>query len=93
MISGSTRTCVATVRRACASSSVLTTGCSFATVSSCSRWPAAYAASMRFSSTASGKSMEIFIIKRSRCASGSGYVPSNSTGFCVAKTVKIGETG
>ena len=25
-------------------------------------------------------------MKRSTCASGSGYVPSYSTGFCVAKT-------
>ncbi len=29
-------------------------------------------------------------MKRSFCASGSGYVPSYSIGFCVAKTVKFG---
>ena len=34
----------------------------------------------------------IFSRKRSSCASGNGYVPSNSTGFCVASTVNNAES-
>ena len=30
--------------------------------------------------------MKISNMKRSSCASGSGYVPSSSMGFCVANT-------
>ena len=37
--------------------------------------------------------MTVFSRKRSSCASGSGYVPSCSTGFCVANTVNRGSSG
>ena len=43
----------------------------------------------RSSSSALGGAMLILSMKRSFCASGSGYVPSYSIGFCVAKTVKF----
>ena len=38
------------------------------------------------SSSDEGCDMVIFIMKRSRCASGSWYTPSDSIGFCVAIT-------
>src|ERR1700685_3569096 len=41
---------------------------------------------MRRSSSGEGYGTMIFITKRSRCASGSGYGPSCSMGFCVAST-------
>ena len=31
--------------------------------------------------------MDTRMKKRSSCASGSGYVPTKSTGFCVASTI------
>src|SRR5919206_474937 len=37
--------------------------------------------------------MTVLRRKRSSCASGSGYVPSCSTGFCVAKTVNSSPSG
>ena len=40
-----------------------------------------------------GYPMEIRIVKRSSCASGSGYVPSYSIGFCVAMTMNGGSSG
>ena len=44
--------------------------------------------SISISASLSGYPMEIRAMNRSRCASGRGYVPSISIGFCVATTIK-----
>ncbi len=71
-----------TARIMAISSTVVTTGSTASSGLVISR-----VCSMASSADSSGYPIEIRAMKRSRCASGSGYVPSISTGFWVAMTV------
>src|SRR5919202_2303360 len=71
-----------------AASASATTSWADATGSSDSSGCAVVCSASIFASSASGGyPSESFIVKRSSCASGSGYVPSYSIGFCVAMTM------